>query len=262
MNDIVAAFHKYFEIVDVNSEELLREVFHLRYRVLCVEENIPGFEASNFLEEIEKDHYDDHSAHILLRHRPSDSFVGTARVILHNTENPRALFPTEQYTQFYPEFTNIINLSRRHTGEISRLVILAKYSKYRVDRRKSRSIVNTEKRIKEDRRIFPHLILGLATGIIKLCAEHNIIHWLSSMNPATNRLLGFYGLQLDAIGPPAEFHGIRKPYYANLSDVMSRMYLNHREIWELVTNDGRFWPKALERRQISRIPMQEITANY
>ena len=122
--------------------------------------------------------------------------------------------------------------------------------------------MDIEKRIKADRRVFPHLILGLATGIIKLCAEHNITHWVSSMHPATNRLLGFYGLQLEAIGPSSEYHGLRKPYYANLSDVLSRMYLNHRQIWELVTDDGKFWPKSLERRRKSRIPMHGISASY
>ena len=71
MNDVVAAFHEYFEIIDANSPELLREVFRLRYQVLCVEQRAPGFEPSNYPDGLESDQYDRHSSHILLRHRPS-----------------------------------------------------------------------------------------------------------------------------------------------------------------------------------------------
>ena len=43
MNDMVAAFNEYFEVVDAYSPELLREVFHLRYQVYCIEQRAPGF---------------------------------------------------------------------------------------------------------------------------------------------------------------------------------------------------------------------------
>ena len=33
MNDLVAAFNEYFEVIDANSPELLRDVFRVRYQV-------------------------------------------------------------------------------------------------------------------------------------------------------------------------------------------------------------------------------------
>ena len=51
MNDIEAAFHQYFEIVTADTEELLKEVFNLRFRILCVHNIIPGFNSSNYPEE-------------------------------------------------------------------------------------------------------------------------------------------------------------------------------------------------------------------
>ena len=36
MNDVVAAFNDYFEVIDADSPELLREAFRVRYQVLCV----------------------------------------------------------------------------------------------------------------------------------------------------------------------------------------------------------------------------------
>ena len=42
MNDVVAAFNEYFEVIDAHSPELLRNVFHLRYQVYCIEQRAPG----------------------------------------------------------------------------------------------------------------------------------------------------------------------------------------------------------------------------
>ena len=42
MNDIYTAFNEFFELVMADSEELLREVYRLRYQVLCIEKRLPG----------------------------------------------------------------------------------------------------------------------------------------------------------------------------------------------------------------------------
>ena len=61
MNDIVAAFNEYFEVIDADTPELLREAFRVRYQVLCVEQRAPGFPASRYPEKMESDDYDRHS---------------------------------------------------------------------------------------------------------------------------------------------------------------------------------------------------------
>ncbi len=45
MNDITAAFHEYFEIVIADTPVLLKQVFSLRYQVLCVENSYPDVDA-------------------------------------------------------------------------------------------------------------------------------------------------------------------------------------------------------------------------
>lgn len=65
------------------------------------------------------------------------------------------------------------------------------------------------------------------------------------MDPALNRLLAFYSMQLNPIGPSVNYHGIRTPYHVCLFDVLDRIHQNHREIWELVTSHGKFWPADL-----------------
>lgn len=250
MNDVVAAFHEYFEITNVNSAELLREVFNLRYRVLCIEQRAPGFDASSYPDEMESDNYDRHSSHILLRHRPSGVFVGTARMILPDPLHLNKLLPTERHMRFDPALIDTARLPRKQTGEISRLVVIRRFN-----RRKDELIdalkngCNIEKWNPTVKRRFPHPMLALAVGIIRMSVDNNITHWLSVMEPALNRLLSLYGLHLDPVGPLIDHHGLRRPYYADFPRMLDRMHKNHRQFWELVTDGGKVQPAVTRPRE-------------
>ena len=73
-------YRQRFDVVDANTPELLEEAHRLRFQVYCVEnpyespESHPGG--------LEADEFDSHSAHVLLRHRATDTYVGTVRLIL------------------------------------------------------------------------------------------------------------------------------------------------------------------------------------
>lgn len=246
MNDIVAAFREYFEVIDADSPELLREVFHLRYQVLCIEQRLPGFDTLHYPEECERDSYDDHSSHILLQHRPSGEFVGTARLILPDPLDPEKLFPIEQHTQFDPALFDINALPRKHIAEVSRLLIVRRFRRRRGENEKFGREMVVEKGGIKKRRRFPHPILALVVGIIRMCAEHNITQCLSVMDPSLNRLLEPYGLQFDSVGPLTDYHGPRRPYHVNLTSMLNRLYENHDQIWELVTDYGRVKPTCGE----------------
>jgi N-acyl amino acid synthase of PEP-CTERM/exosortase system len=251
MNDIEAAFHQYFEIVNADTPELLKIVFNLRFRILCVHNTFPDFSSSKFPDELESDEYDSRSVHFLLRHRPTGTFIGTARLILPNPQNPEDKFPTELHTQFSPEF--VLNpASRQYTAEISRFAILSDFFRRKNEHNMLSLPTDTIPRVQERRR-FPHPMLGLVVGIIQLCAQYNIYYLLSAMDPALNKLLGFYSLQLNPIGPSVDYHGLRNPYYVCLFDVLDRMYKNHRALWELVTDYGKIWPADLSAVRASEL---------
>jgi N-acyl amino acid synthase of PEP-CTERM/exosortase system len=238
MNDVVAAFNEYFEVIYPDTPELLREVFRLRYRVLCIEQRLPGFDASCYPEEYECDSYDDHSAHILLRHSPSGDFVGTARLILPDPRDPEKPFPIERHTRFDPALFDINSLPRQHIAEISRLLVGRRFRRRKEDNEKVEGEATVEERSIKKQRRFPHPILALVVGIIRMSAQHNITRCLSVMDPSLNRLLVPFGLQFDAIGPLIEYHGVRRPYHIDLQKMLRRMYVNNRQIWELITDFG------------------------
>ena len=245
MNDTYAAFHEFFELVEANSAELRQEVYHLRYRVLCVEVRLPGFDAACYQNELEEDEYDLHSAHILLRHRPSNSFIGTARLILQDPLNPNKPFPIENHAHIDSKRVDISKFPRRYVAEISRFAILAQFSRRRLGQHKDRNQSIYKKCATMDRRRFPNTCLALVVGIIHMSTVHKIDHLLSVMDPSLNRLMSYYGLNLRPVGPLTDYHGMRRPHYVKLFDVMDGLYKYHRDIWELVSDYGRACPYSM-----------------
>jgi len=242
MNDIVAAFHEYFEVIHADTPRLQHEVFRVRYQVLCIEQRLPGFDVARYPDGCERDSYDDHSSHVLLLHRPSGGFVGTARLILPDLNHPKKLYPLELHTQLDPLLFDPSSLPRQHTAEVSRLLIMRRFRQRREDNGKLEdSMVVEERGVKKQRR-FPHPMLALVVGLISMSAERNITHWISIMDPALNRLLSLYGLQHDPIGPITEHHGQRRPYHVDVTSMLDRMYVHHKQIWELLTDYGRVRP--------------------
>ncbi len=241
-NNMLSAFGEYFEIITADSPELLEQVFRLRYLALCVEARAPGFEAAHYPDGMETDDYDHHAHHILLKHRSSGNFIGSARLIFPDPSNPEKPFPVEQHTQIDPALIDTSKLPRQHTVEISRFILLGNYSRRREQRRRSETGAGGKERDPSNRRRFPHPMLAISVGIIRMCARQGITHWFSVMKPALNRLLGLYELQLDPIGPLIDYHGPRRPYYAEISKVLDRMRTNNLPIWRLVTNQGKVQP--------------------
>lgn len=89
MNDLYKAFHKYFEVVIADTPSLLEVVFRMRYQKLCIDMSVPGYESSLYPDGQEKDNYDDHSSHVLIRHRQTNEYIGTTRLIMFDKKTQR-----------------------------------------------------------------------------------------------------------------------------------------------------------------------------
>ena len=240
MSDLYKAFHEYFEIVIADTSSLKETVFRMRYQKLCIEMNVPGYEPSLYPDGQEKDNYDEHSSHILIQYRKTNEFIGTARLIMFDPGSPKKLFPVEQYTKIDPELFNVKRLSRRHIGEISRFMIINKFERRKAERRNYKTREPGNNAVTTDRRSIKNLTLVLAAGIVRLCAKYNISYWLTIMDPALHRLLSYYGLALNPIGPEIQHYGLRRPYFGELPKIMEKMKQNHRSAWEVVTEQGKY----------------------
>ena len=272
MNDSYNGFQSFFEIVVADTPELLEAVYRIRYQVLCVQNTFPDMNADDFPNQLEKDEYDDHSCHALLRFKSTGQYIGTVRLILIDPKNPEKLFPVEINTQIDSQLCDLKKIKRQETAEISRFVIASQFDRRKGERRKSDdresnesttrrsdynesrrstmrssdresngNIVRSEKdRRATDRRSTPHLSLLLMACVMRLSVKHNIKHWISAMEPALNRLLRFYGLNFHCAGPAVNYHGIRRPYCIKVEEILSRMYKENYESWEVLTECGKY----------------------
>ncbi len=248
MNALYTNFQHYFEIIIADTADLLEHVYKLRYQVLCVEKRLPGFDSTHRFDQQERDSYDSHSLHALLRYRPTNDFIGTVRLILPNAEQPDKKLPVEIYGRADSTLCDIQALPRSETAEISRFLVISQFDRRRSDRRRDdrrkqaaenfeEKKLNQECRMK-DRRSALSIALVLMAGVMRMSIKYNIRNWLSVMDPALNRLLGFYGLNFNPIGPLVDYHGFRRSYYVKVDDVLEKMYKDHYDAWEVVTERG------------------------
>lgn len=253
MNDLYNSFQKFFEIVIADTTELLEKVYGIRYQVLCVEKRLPGFDADQCPDMLETDDYDHHSSHALLKYRPTGAYIGTVRLILEDSSEPDKLLPVELYGHSDPELCDIKSLPRKQTAEISRFVVVSQFDRRKGEerrkgeRRKALSSASINKIVSHerrgtDRRSALNIALVLMAGVVRMSKKYGIRNWLSVMDPALNRLLSYDGLEFNPIGPPVNYHGMRRPYFVKVEEVLTRMHTQHHDAWEVVTDCGKYDP--------------------
>jgi len=241
-------FYKYFEILPATTEDLLYEVYHLRYQVYCVETGFERKEACQTVNKygkqiwLEMDKYDWRSRHYLVRHIRTGLFAATVRLVLPDHNDVEAPFPIEENCVLdYP--VRDINI-RRHLAEISRFAV-SKEFKRRAGERGTLAGVNEKAEVylsmnPDERRILPHLTLGLLAGILRMTRANNISYWYAVMEPPLLRLLRLFGVRFETIGPDVNYHGLRRPCIAALDTVLPNIRRVNHEAWELITDCGKY----------------------
>lgn len=244
MSELRALFDQYFEFIPALDDALRDEVFRIRYGVYCVEGLIPGFDAKQFPDGLERDCHDAQSVHALLRHCPSGTWAGTVRLVRPDPVIASGLLPIEQHGigRFDRALAGTLP-SRDRVAEISRLVLTRQFrarpgeSRTPYGARPDPTIPGSD-----SRRRFPHTALGLFVAITRLSVMHGIDFWYAAMEARLNRLLQGFSLKLDQIGPEIEYHGSRLPFFSEADAVLRRARTLQPEIWDLLTEGGRFQP--------------------
>lgn len=261
------AYNRYFQVIPANTPELLEKVFRLRYQVYCIEHSFE--DAATFPDGLERDRFDAHSVHSLLTHRPSGSVAGTVRLILPGTEEPAVDLPIEQVCR-EPVLQGAEQIPRKYTAEVSRFAVTKTFRR-RVGEAGSPSGV-TEESLREqksagasgsDRRMAHHITLGLIASLVQMSAENGILVWCSVMDRALLRLLTRIGIHFTNIGPEIEYHGKRQPCFAFLTVLLERVKKERPDVWEILTDDGRFgFPASYAGIPIACTGMHGATPNH
>ena len=249
--DLLTAFNQYFELVHADTDELRAQVFQLRYQVYVVEtgfeteaDSHTGVDADGQLIHWEDDEFDARSDHYLLRHRRTGVYAATARLILPRHGAPEAPYPIELHCKLDEPVKDVS--IRAHLGEISRFAV-SKVFKRRLGESSSISGVASDIEVyfeDDERRVLPHISLGLFAAVIRMMYTHDVSHCYAVMEPALLRLLGRFGVVFDRIGPDAEYHGMRVPCLTTVAGSLPNIKRIAPPVWELMTNRGEFFQEA------------------
>jgi len=237
-------YNHYFEAIRADTPELMEEVFRLRYQVYCVEHHFEN--PDDFPDGLERDVYDSRSAHSLLIHRPSNTIAGSVRLVLPAHAHPTSSLPIDLVCK-ETLLQDPKEIPRENTAEVSRFALVKKFRR-RTGEQGSPSGV-TEESLQAhdavsastmDRRIASHMTLGLISSLVAMSTEHGISIWCSVMERALLRLLRRIGIYFTNIGPQIDYHGKRQPCYSPLDVLLERVKEEHFDVWEVLTDEGRF----------------------
>lgn len=209
IGDVIRTLKDEVTIEIAETRELVQQAYRLRYQVYCVDR---GFEAGS--NGMEKDQYDSHSEHAVLRLRQSREVVGAVRLILPQPHRPESL-PIRTLCE--PGLLQ--HLPAAKTGEVSRFAL-----------------------VKQRHGVSPAscslLRLALIQGALWLSVRAGHTHWTAMMEPTLLRLLRGTGLHFNPVGPLVEHHGMRQPSWCDLREAFDRMQREQPEIWHFVTRNG------------------------
>jgi N-acyl amino acid synthase of PEP-CTERM/exosortase system len=244
-DDLLSALDRYFELVHAGNDELRMQAYRLRYQVYVLE---TGFEQQDHCRTAldqdgsrfhwEEDEFDRRSDHYLLRHRASGLYAATARLILPHPEDGREPFPIEVHCNLkHPVLDQII---RPRLGEISRFAVSKAFKKRLGEAGTLAGVADDIERYFEadERRVLPHLSLGLFAAVMRMVRGHDISHSYAVMEPALKRLLGRFGVLFDQIGPEVDYHGRRVPCLITARSALEHIKQAARPVWDLITDRG------------------------
>ena len=224
-------FKRYFEVVPALTAELRDHVYRIRHEVYC--EELKYEPVRN--DRRERDEYDAHSLHCLIRSVKTGDYVGCTRLVLTRPDDPRYLLPFER-TCAKTIDRNIVDPQRlpRHTiAEISRLAVVARFRNRRGEKHSAVPLgdhaFGTEMRPR-----FPYLTVGLYLGTIALAREHDIKTLFVLTEPKLAKHLARLGVVIRQIGGPVQHRGTRVPSVMTVASIIDGLNFMVRPLYRVV----------------------------
>lgn len=230
MPDLVGSFNQNFEVIRADTPELRDLAYRLRYQVYCVENEFEDPARCPGKRETDED--DDRSVHTLLVHRQSGVVAGTARLILPRPGTGRVL-PIERILR--AARPKILLLPRQHAGEVSRFAVSREFRRRGEIRYVDPGFAGdaVDPAVAE-KRLMPHITLGLIRGILAICLDYEITLLAAVMEPALLRILARLGLEFAPLGPLVQYHGFRQPCAADIADLIRGARQRCGLLWQYV----------------------------
>lgn len=220
---IAEHFLNYFSLSIANTPELQKEVYRIRYQVYC--EELAYEPKENFPDRMETDIYDWRSIHCLLKHNPSDRYIGCVRIVLCNLDQLDDQFPMENICQ---HDVDLSGNARSSYAEISRLAVIGDFRKRKGEKNSSVGLIFSDDQPNSlpteiERRKFSLIALSLYLSCTSLLLSLKIDHAFTIMEPRLSRHLRRCGVPSYLVGDFVEFHGKRGPFLVSPLEVVDGM---------------------------------------
>ena len=218
-SQIASHFNEYLRPEVAFTDSLRNESFKIRHNVYCEELKFEDIKQDG----MEKDGFDLHSTHCLIRHRPTGAFAGTVRIVRADSKDQ--LLPIEKYCihSISDEKVHPSDFPRHEICEISRLAVPAQFRKRAADKfsGSATGVINEHIYSEKELRCFPFIAVGLYLSAASITLQHGIQHCFVMMEPRLARSLRFVGIPFDQVGPVVEYHGKRAPFYISRELLMN-----------------------------------------
>jgi N-acyl amino acid synthase of PEP-CTERM/exosortase system len=247
-----------FRSLKVDSPELLRKAFQLRYQVYCLE--CKFLNPNDYPDGLEIDIYDPYSIHfVTLDHE--DTVVGTIRLIQNHAPLP---FPIEVHCKPVIESNGLI---RDKIAEISRLAVSKKYLRRADDnfigmgsylKSKDHPIVKILES-RDYRRKRPEIVLGLYKAMYHESKRQHLTHWFAAMEKKLWEVLNRFGIQFHQIGEEVDYYGPVIPYFGSITELENHIYQVNPELYCNYFLEGlepHYWPEFLRIEKIKPLTAQ------
>lgn len=233
-NQALDPFTSHFKFGQLRFDEnmsLSEQIYSLRFKVYCLE---CGFlEPENYADGLESDEFDEHSVHFTACNLANE-LVGSMRLVLARAGRR---FPFEDRCQVL--FDDVVLPPATESGEVSRLVVSAKYRRRAGD---SLAGVSEEfltgtshgmrgKRTGGERRSrSPQILLGLYREMYRYSVRANIRYWYAAMEKSLARALTRLDFDFTPIGMETDYYGPVIPYVADLRELERKLKANRPDL--------------------------------
>jgi N-acyl amino acid synthase of PEP-CTERM/exosortase system len=221
---------KDFEIVPAFSDALKDEVFRIRHQVYCEE---LAFEPRR-QDQRERDEYDAHSLHLLLRSVHSREFIACTRIVRTRPEDPYYPLPFEKScaATLDRSIVDPAKLPRGSIGEVSRLAVLARFRNRQVEERRNAGFMRKFGSQMHPR--LPYILADLYLGTIELARLYGIDTLFVLTERRLSRHLRMLGVKIQAIGTPIEHCGQRLPSMMSATGIIDNLKLIVRPLYRTI----------------------------
>ncbi len=236
-----------FDFKKVDSEELLRETFRVRYEIYC--EECAFLPAARYPDGLERDEYDDHSVHFAAF--ADGEVIGTVRMVRHSPLG----YPLHRHCNVL--YVDEAALPQDGLIEVSRLALRRSFRRRREDglygvesyiTKREGGILPERPEEMSDldrRRQRPVVTMGLYKAMYHESKRAGYTHWYAAMEKKLWYSLARFNFTFKEIGPEVDYYGPVTPYLGIIADLEREVSEKSPPLWAMLLDglDKAYWPE-------------------